>query len=242
MELNCLIVDDEPLALDLLEAYVKRTPFLKLTARCGSAVEVLELLNVHSVDVIFLDIQMPELTGLELSRIVGEKAKIIFTTAFEQYALEGFRVNALDYLLKPISYPEFLKAADKALKWFEMSRDKSVSDERIKPEEECIYVKSEYKLLKIELSRICYIEGLKDYVKIFVENCAHPIVSLISMKSLEEMLPPTSFIRIHRSYIVNLNRVSVVERNRIVFGKTYLPVSDSYKEKFLEFINRKMIK
>ena len=242
MELNCLIVDDEPLALDLLEAYVQRTPFLRLCARCGSALEVLQLLDEHSIDLIFLDIQMPELTGLELSRIVGEKAKIIFTTAFEQYALEGFRVNALDYLLKPISYPEFLKAAHKALEWFEMSREKFASTERTKPEEEYIYVKSDYKLLKIELSRICYIEGLKDYVKIFVEDSTHPVVSLISMKALEEMLPAASCIRIHRSYIVNLNRVSVVERNRIVFGKTYLPVSDSYKEKFLEFIHRKMIK
>lgn len=242
MELNCLIVDDEPLALDLLEVYVKRTPFLNLRGRCGSAVEVLQMLKEHPVDLIFLDIQMPELTGLELSRIIDRRVRIIFTTAFEQYALEGFRVDALDYLLKPISYPEFLRAANKALKWFEMSNEGTVPMENQQEEVQSIFVKSDYKLLKIELSKICYIEGLKDYVKIFLEDTPHPVVCLISMKSLEEMLPSASFIRVHRSFIVNLNKVAVVERNRIVFGKNYIPVSDSYKEKFQEFINRKTLK
>ena len=240
MELNCLIVDDEPLALDLLESYVKRTPFLKLQGKCGSALEVLQLLKEKTMDLIFLDIQMPELTGLELSRIVEGRVKIIFTTAFEQYALEGFRVDALDYLLKPISYPEFLKAANKALSWFEMSRGNTegISSR----DEESIFVKADYKLLKIELHQICYIEGLKDYVKIYLEDTVQPVVSLISMKALEEMLPATSFIRVHRSYIVNLNKIKVVEHNRIVFGKTYIPVSDSYKDKFMDFVNRKTIK
>ena len=162
------------------------------------------------------------------------------TTAFEQYALEGFRVDALDYLLKPISYPEFLKAANKALSWFEMSRGNTegISSR----DEESIFVKADYKLLKIELHQICYIEGLKDYVKIYLEDTVQPVVSLISMKALEEMLPATSFIRVHRSYIVNLNKIKVVERNRIVFGKTYIPVSDSYKDKFMDFVNRKTIK
>lgn len=242
MEVNCLIVDDEPLALDLLEVYVKRTPFLHLMGRCGSAVEVLQMLKDHPVDLIFLDIQMPELTGLELSRIIDQRIRIIFTTAFEQYALEGFRVDALDYLLKPISYPEFLKAANKALKWFEMSEETVPVSGVQKEEEQTIFVKSDYKLVKIELCSIFYIEGLKDYVKIYLKDIPHPIVSLISMKALEEMLPATSFIRVHRSFIVNLNNVAVVERNRIVFGKTYIPISDSYKDKFFEFINRKTLK
>ena len=237
MEINCLIVDDEPLALDLLEAYVDRTPFLRLAGRCGSALEVLQLLKVKEVQLIFLDIQMPELSGMELSKIIGPEVKIIFTTAFEQYALEGFRVNALDYLLKPISYPEFLKAAHKALQWFEMSSAPSSCKEK-----DTIFVKSDYKLLRIELGEICYIEGLKDYVKIYLEDTPHPVVSLISMKSLEDMLPADSFIRVHRSYIVNLNKITMIERNRIVFGKTYIPVSDSCKDKFTDFINRKTIK
>lgn len=234
MELNCLIVDDEPLALDLLETYVRRTSFLKLKGRCGSAVDVLQQLKEERIDVIFLDIQMPELTGLELSRMIDQQTRIIFTTAFEQYALEGFKVNALDYLLKPVSYPEFLKAANKALQWFEM---KSSEKNGVKESEESFFVKSDYKLLKIEFQKICYIEGLKDYVKIFLDDSSQPVVSLISMKALEETLPSASFIRVHRSFIVNLDKVTVVERNRIVFGKTYIPISDSYRNKFSEFIN-----
>lgn len=239
MELNCLIVDDEPLALDLLEAYVKRTSFLNLRGRCNSAVDVFQKLEEERVDLIFLDIQMLELTGLELSGMIGQDVRIIFITAFEQYALDGFKVNALDYLLKPVSYPEFLKAANKALQWFEM---KSFGKTSVRGEEDSIFVKSDYKLLKIEFQKICFIEGLKDYVKIFLEDASCPVVSLISMKSLEETLPSASFIRVHRSFIVNLDKVAVVERNRIVFGKTYIPVSDSYRDKFLEFINGKVIK
>lgn len=238
MELNCLIVDDEPLALDLLEAYVKRTPFLNLKGKCSNALEVLQVLKEQEVDLLFLDIQMPELSGLELSRLIDNRIKIIFTTAFEQYALEGFKVDALDYLLKPISYPEFLKATNKALQWFEMSCNTS---SKIVEEGDDIFVKSDYKLVKLQLHKIQYIEGLKDYVKIYVDDRPQPVVALLSMKMFEEMLP-SSFIRVHRSFIVNLNKITVIERNRIVFGKTYIPVSDSYKDKFLEFINRRMLK
>lgn len=238
MELNCLIVDDEPLALDLLEAYIKRTPFLNLKGKCSNALEVLQVLKEQEVDLIFLDIQMPELSGLELSRLIDNRIKIIFTTAFEQYALEGFKVDALDYLLKPISYPEFLKATNKALQWFEMSRNTS---SKIVEEGDDIFVKSDYKLVKLQLHKIQYIEGLKDYVKIYVDDRPQPVVALLSMKMFEEMLP-SSFIRVHRSFIVNLDKITVIERNRIVFGKTYIPVSDSYKDKFLEFINRRTLK
>lgn len=237
MQLNCLIVDDEPLALDLMESYVKRTPFLVLTGRCGSALEVLEVVKSQQVDVIFLDIQMPELNGLELSRMIGENTKIVFTTAFEQYALEGFRVDALDYLLKPISYPEFLKTANKALQWYELVRNRAVVGKGITS----IFVKTDYKLLQIELKKILYVEGLKDYVKIYIEDEALPVVSLMSMKSLEELLPEDEFIRVHRSFIVQGSKIRVVERNRIVFGKQYIPVSDSYKNKFQEFLNRRLV-
>lgn len=238
MELNCLIVDDEPLALDLLEAYVKRTPFLQLKGKCSNALEVLLVLKEQEVDLIFLDIQMPELSGLELSHLLDNRVKIIFTTAFEQYALEGFKVDALDYLLKPISYPEFLKAANKALRWFGISGNKSAKSVE---EGDDIFVKSDYKLVKLQLHKIQYIEGLKDYVKIYVDDRPQPVVALLSMKTIEEMLP-SAFIRVHRSYIVNLDKITVIERNRIIFGKTYIPVSDSYKDKFLEFINRRMLK
>lgn len=238
MNLNCLIVDDEPLALDLMESYVKRTPFLCLKGRCTSAAEALVLLREQTIQVVFLDIQMPELNGLELSRMIGEQTRIIFTTAFEQYALEGFRVDALDYLLKPISYPEFLKAADKALKWFERSGGR----EERKSSSGSIFVKSEYKLVRIELEQILYIEGLKDYVKFYLEGTMAPVVSLMSMKALEEMLPESDFIRVHRSFIVRLDKIRLIERNRIVFGKQYIPISDSCKDKFTDFLNKRLIR
>lgn len=234
MELSCLIVDDEPLALDLMESYVKRTPFLSLAGRCNSAVEVLPIVKERKIDVIFLDIQMPELNGLELSRMLGERTKVIFTTAFEQYALEGFRVDALDYLLKPISYPEFLKAAGKALQWCEMR----VRHENGEKEQVCIFVKADYKLIRVDLAKILYIEGLKDYVKIYLEGEGQPVISLMSLKSLEELLPASDFIRVHRSFIVRMDKVKVIERNRIVFGKEYIPISDSYKDRFQEFLNK----
>ena len=166
MTLNCLIVDDEPLALDLLESYVSRTPFLHLVAQCDSAVKALSVIEEEPIDLVFLDIQMPELNGLELSRLVGNKVKIIFTTAFEQYALEGFRVDALDYLLKPFNYTEFLRAATKALRWIEMSRAENVSANV----PDSIFVKSDYKLIQIQLKDILYIEGLKDYIRIQTED------------------------------------------------------------------------
>lgn len=234
MELNCLIVDDEPLALDLMESYVKRTPFLSLVGRCSSALEVLPMVKEQKIDLIFLDIQMPELNGLELSRMLDERTKVIFTTAFEQYALEGFRVDALDYLLKPISYPEFLKAANKALQWCEMSG----KQENGEKEPRSIFVKADYKLVRIDLGKILYIEGLKDYVKIYLEGETQPVVSLMSLKSLEELLPASEFIRVHRSFIVRLDKVKVIERNRIVYGKEYIPISDSYKDKFQEYLNK----
>lgn len=226
MTLNCLIVDDEPLALELLESYVSRTPFLHLVDRCDSAIKALSVIEETPVDLIFLDIQMPELNGLELSRLVGNKVKIIFTTAFEQYAIEGFRVDALDYLLKPFNYSEFLRAATKAL--------------RTRPAPESIFVKSDYKLVQVQLKDILYIEGLKDYIRIQTED-GQGILTLMSMKSIEDFLPADTFVRVHRSYIVNLNKIKTIERNRIIFGKVYIPISDSYKDRFTELLDKRAI-
>lgn len=236
MTLSCCVVDDEPLAVSLLESYVNKTPFLHLEGKYSSAVAALAALTAQPVDLLLLDIQMPELNGLELSRIVGKDTRIIFTTAFEQYALDSYKVDALDYLLKPISYPDFLQAANKALRWYELTRrpDASASD----TEPESIFIKTEYKLVQIELRKILYVEGLKDYVKIYVEGEPHPVLSLLSMKAMEEMLPESRFVRVHRSFIVQPEKIKVIERNRIVFGKEYIPISDSYKAKFMEFLNR----
>lgn len=230
MKLKCAIIDDEPLALGLIESYVKKTDFLKLEGSYASAVEAMSQLTKHPVDLLFLDIQMPELSGMEFSRMLPSTTRIVFTTAFEQYALDGYRVNALDYLLKPISYTSFVEAARKALQWFELMHRQF--DER-----ESIFVKSDYKLVQIELRNILYIEGLKDYIKIYEEGAAKPILSLMSMKSMEEQLPASRFMRVHRSYIVQKDKIRVIDRGRIVFGKTYIPVSDSYKQAFQDFLD-----
>ena len=250
MILKCAIIDDEPLAISLLESYVNKTPFLELAGKYNSAVNALPALSKEPVDLLFLDIQMPELNGMEFSRILKTDTRIIFTTAFSQYALDSYKVNALDYLLKPISYADFLKSANKALQWYELLRESSAQStggsrttpsQAVSPSVESIFIKTEYKLVQVELRKILYIEGLKDYVKIFVEGEAHPILSLMSMKSLEDMLPANRFIRVHRSFIVQPEKIKVIERNRIVFGKEYIPISDNYKQKFMEFLAQRAL-
>ena len=234
MILRCAIVDDEPLALGLLQSYVEKTPFLKLTGRYANAILAMKELPDNEVDLLFLDIQMPELNGLEFSKMLPARTKVVFTTAFGQYALDGYRVNALDYLLKPISYVDFLEAANKALQWFEMTQSKGSAEEK---EIQSIFVKSEYKLIQIDLDKILYVEGLKDYVKIYVEDIPRPILSLMNMKAMEQLLPASRFIRVHRSYIVQKGKIRVIDHGRIVFGKTYIPVSDGYKTNFQRFLD-----
>ena len=238
MNITCAIIDDEPLAVSLLELYVNKTPFLTLKGKYNSAILAMADLHASPVDLLFLDIQMPELNGMEFSRLLSGHTRVIFTTAFEQYALDSYKVNALDYLLKPISYADFLQSAQKALQWLEMFTNRQNS--KLAPEKsepESIFIKAERKLVQIELNKILYIEGLKDYVKIHVEGEAYPVLSLMNMKTMEELLPPRRFVRVHRSYIVQPEKIKVIERSRIVFGKTYIPISDSYKDKFNEFLS-----
>jgi DNA-binding LytR/AlgR family response regulator len=238
--IKCAVVDDEPLALGLMASYVKKTPFLELVGAYSNAVQAMQEMHDHPVDLVFLDIQMPELNGLDYSRMIPPQTRVVFTTAFNQYALDGYKVNALDYLLKPISYPDFLQAANKAQEWFKLIEQSQQTDKTEKAEEiQSIFVKSEYKLIQIELKKILFIEGLKDYVKIYEENSPKPIISLMSMKSLEEMLPADRFLRVHRSYIVQKEKIRVIEHNRIVFGNTYIPIGDSYKQAFQDFLNKR---
>lgn len=233
--IRCAVVDDEPLALGLIASYVKKTPFLELTGTYSSAVQAMHELPSHPADLLFLDIQMPELNGLDFSRMVNPGTRIVFTTAFEQYAIDGYRVNALDYLQKPVSYAEFLQAANKALEWFKLLDGQK---EKAEDDSESIFVKSEYKLVRVELGKILYIEGLKDYVKIYEEDADKPLLSLMSMKALEESLPPARFIRVHRSFIVQKSKIRAVEHNRIVMlDQRVIPIGDSYREKFLTFLN-----
>ncbi|MBR3013977.1 MAG: response regulator transcription factor [Bacteroidaceae bacterium] len=234
--IRCAVIDDEPLALGLMASYVKKTPFLELVGQYSSAVQAMDELTNQPVDLLFLDIQMPELNGLDFSRMVPPQTRIVFTTAFDQYAIDGYRVNALDYLLKPISYPNFLQAAQKAQEWFKLVEQGQQGKEE---EVQSIFVKSEYKQVQVMLDDILYIEGLKDYIKIYEEGQDKPLLSLMSMKAMEEMLPASRFMRVHRSYIVQKSKIRVVEHNRIIFGKTYIPVGDSYKEEFQTFLNER---
>jgi len=238
--ITCLLIDDEPLALDVLEGYVKSTPFLKLIARCTSAIAAIELMESEDIDLIFTDIQMPNLSGMEFSKLVlNKKAKIIFTTAFEDYALESYKVNAIDYLVKPIDYSEFFAAANKAKQQILKT---PISTKVIMQNNDYIFVKSEYKLIKIDLNDLIYIEGLKDYVKYYTVQSEKPILSLKSMKSLEAELSDKHFMRVHRSFMVNLKKITIIERNRIVFGEKYIPVSEKYKEAFQAFLDTSYLK
>ena len=241
MKLRCAIVDDEPLAVSLLESYARKTPFLELISTYSSALEAKEGIAEEPVDLLFLDIQMPELNGMEFAKTVDAETRIVFTTAFSQYALEGYRANALDYLLKPISYNQFLEAANKALNWFEMKSPNEQAAETLPESKEFFYVKSEHKLVKINVQNITYIEGLKDYIKIYLEDQPKAILSLMRMRSLEEYLPSDQFMRIHRSYIVNMKKIDQVERGHIIFGKNYIPISENCRDAVFEFINKHSI-
>ncbi len=238
MILNCVIIDDEPLAQELLKSYVEKTPFLNLLGVYSSAVQAMnELVNQEQVHLMFLDIQMPGISGLEFSKLVNTETRIVFTTAFSQYALDSYKVNALDYLLKPISYTDFMQSVNKAMQWFELKGKKCQSLEVFSSNLDYIYVKSDYKLIQIPLDNILYIEGLKDYVRIHLEGEQKSVLSLLSMKSMEEGLPSDRFIRVHRSFIVQKNKIKVIDRGRIVFGKEYIPVSESYKQELLSYID-----
>jgi DNA-binding LytR/AlgR family response regulator len=235
-KLNCLIADDEPLALDLIRGYVERVPFLNLIQACTNANEVVEASKTCQIDLVFLDIQMPGVSGLELARTIDTKTLIIFTTAFDNYAVEGYKVNAIGYLLKPFNFEEFYDAAAKAQAVFESRNATNITNN-----DQFIFVKTEYRIQRIEFNNILYIEGLKDYVKIYLQNQIKPVVSLMSMKSINERLPQTQFMRIHRSYIVNLTKIQTIERSRILFGDVYIPVSDNYKEQFWEFVKNQFL-
>ncbi|PXV58906.1 DNA-binding LytR/AlgR family response regulator [Dysgonomonas alginatilytica] len=229
MKLRCVIIDDEPLAIDLLKSYAGQTPYLELVATFENPLDAMETLRAGNIQVLYLDINMPQINGLEFSKTLSASTRIIFTTAYDQYAIDGFRLNALDYLLKPISYTEFLQASNKALEWFKLVDSNEASS---------IFVKSGYRMEKIELADVLYIENQKDYVKFHLEGVLEPVSSLMSMQSLDEKLPAKQFMRVHRSFIVNLHKIKTIERNCIVFGKEYIPVSDSYKDKFMEFLNK----
>lgn len=235
--IRCCVIDDEPLASQLIASYINKTPFMELVGTFGSAQEAIKTILDEKIDVVFLDIQMPQLNGMEFARIIPQSCRIVFTTAYDSYAVQGYKANALDYLLKPVSYDEFVATANKALAWVELNRQ---AHENM-VNHEYLIVKSEYKLMQIPIRDILYIEGLKDYVKIYIDNGQKSIMTLMSMKLLDRYLPQSQFLRVHRSYIVNTTKIKIIERNRIVFGNTYIPVSESYKAPFQEYVSNHLI-
>ena len=236
--IRCIAIDDEPLALRQIVGYIKKTPFLELAGQCESALQAIELLENSPVDLLFVDINMPDLSGMDFVKTLENPPKIVFVTAYSEYAVEGFRVDAVDYLLKPMSYGDFLKSANKVKSLFDAINLKS---DKVNSNNDFLFIKSEYKILRINFDDIKYIEGMSEYVRIHLTN-ARPVMTLLSMKAIDEILPSDRFMRVHRSYIVNLSKISVIERNRIVFdGKVFIPVSDQYKNNFQKYIDKNFL-
>jgi DNA-binding LytR/AlgR family response regulator len=245
MILNCIAVDDEPLALGLVCKFIEQTPFLKLIGRHSGAVDALKAIHEQKIDLIFLDIQMPDLNGIELARVLDKginKPRIIFTTAYNQFALEGYKVDALDYLLKPFNYEEFLRAAQKAYNYAELiSKTPVTPDTPVISEntdDNYLFLKVEYQLVRIALDDILYIEGLKDYVKVHLKGAEKALLSLTSLKALEERLPSKRFMRVHRSFIISLDKVTSMTKNSVQIGKMMITVGDQYKEAFGQFLGK----
>lgn len=246
MKINCIAVDDEPFALSLIISYIEKTPFLNLVAGYANGVEALHAIHEdHSIQLIFLDIRMADLSGIELARIVeqGDRKKnlrIVFTTAFDQYAIESYKVDALDYLLKPFNFVDFSRAAAKAYDYFQLLQHRlhpgvSATDVA-SAEKKYLYLKVDSQLQKLDIADILYIEGLKDYVKIILNSEDKPLLTLSSLKSLEEKLPGDAFLRIHRSFIVGVDHIRSVTKNAVQIQQTSIPVTDQYKAAFAEFL------
>ena len=237
--IRCLVVDDEPLALDILEDYIRKVPFLTLVKTTTSAIEGLSLVQSDAIDLVFLDVQMPELTGIQFLKIINGKCDVILTTAYSQYALDGYDLDVVDYLLKPIAFDRFYKAAQKVLQNNGNGHQAPQEQAPASNSHDFIFVKTEHKIQKIYVDDILYIEGLKDYISIFTKT--ERIITLQNMKKMEESLPAKSFIRVHKSYIVAVSKIESIERSRIQIGEKSIPIGDTYREHFFKQIEDKNI-
>lgn len=246
-KLKCIAVDDEPLALDILEDYISKVPFLELVKRTENAIEALQLVQAGGIDLVFLDIQMPDLTGIQFLKIATGKSNYILTTAYSQYALESYDLNVSDYLLKPIAFDRFYKAVEKVYNLVQKAPVVAapvpvaapVAPATLSPVQDFIFVKTEHKIQKIQLDDILYIEGLKDYISIFTKN--ERVITLQNMKKMEETLPNTQFIRVHKSYIISLDKIESIEKSRITICSKIIPIGDTYREEFFKRIDNKNI-
>lgn len=235
--IRCIAIDDELLALDLIEDNIKKLPFMEMVKKCKSAFEAMEVMRQEQIDLIFLDIQMPDVSGIQLLKTLKSKPMVIITTAYEKYATEGFNLDVIDYLLKPYSFERFLKAVNKATEYQDL-RDKAIIQENQKEAgstSNYLFVRADYKLVKIELASILYIEGLKDYVKIYLGD--KPILTQMSMKALEERLPSKDFVRVHRSFIVAFSKIDFIQKQMLTIGRKEIPISEHYRDQLFKMIN-----
>jgi len=233
--IKCIAIDDEPLALRQIASYIGKTPYLELVEQFDNAIPAIAFIHENEVDLMFVDINMPDLNGMDFVKSLKNPPKVIFTTAYEEYAVESYKVDAIDYLLKPINYRSFLQSSEKA-------KSRLTSNEiNINNKQDFLFIKSEYKTVRVNLSDIKYIEGMREYVKIHFES-QKPIMSLISMKKIASALSDNSFLRVHRSYIISLDKILAVERNRVIFEKDiFIPVSEQYKEEFQKFLSNNFL-
>ena len=237
--IRCLAIDDEPLALKQLVSYIMQTPFLELVAACQSAVEAKEILHNEQIDALFVDINMPDLNGLDFVKSLSTPLLVVFTTAYSEFALEGYKVNAIDYLLKPFGLDDFIRAARKVKKQYELMNAVSVL---VVDMDDAIFFKTEYKIVRVDIKQIMYVESMSEYLKIHLVDEPKPIIVLLSMKKIEERLPVNSFMRVHRSYIINLKMIKEVNKSRIIMNSdTYIPIGDNYREAFNNYLNTKFL-
>lgn len=237
--IRVLAIDDEPLALQQLAAYIEKISFLELAGQCASALEARSKLEEEAVDAIFIDINMPDLNGLDFVRSLAMPPLVVFTTAYGEYAVEGYKVDAVDYLLKPFSLDEFRRAAAKVKRQYELTHQAEVS---AVDSDDAIFLKTEHRVVRVKLSEIVYVEGMSEYLKIHLQGQRKPLVVLLSMKKMEERLPQTVFMRIHRSFIINLREIQEVNKNRVVMGPDiYLPIGDLYRDSFNRYIESKFL-
>lgn len=237
--IKCLAVDDEVLSLDLLEDNIKRIPFLHLVRRCKNAYEAMDVLRREPIDLLFLDIQMPGVTGIQFLQSLTHKPVVIFITAFKKHALEGFELDVLDYLVKPVTFERFLKAVNKAADFCALKKQ-GVQVPVVQPTNDYFFVNVEYSLVKIAVQEITHIESLRDYMKIYLLQNDKPVLTKLAMKSLADKLPPARFVRVHKSFMVAIDKISLIRKNRIYIGNHIIPVSDFYKEELLKAISHKL--
>lgn len=233
--MKCIIIDDEPLAIDVVESYVQQVGGIEIVAKCTNPLEAITLLNKHQVDLVFLDIEMPNLTGIDLVKAIDNMPQFIFTTAYPEYAIDGFNLNATDYLVKPIPFHRFLKAISRAKEKYELE-NKVVVNTPVKDVaapvnvDNFIFVKSEYENIKINIDTIVYLQGLKDYIKIYTSNADRPVLTLSSFKDILEKLPALKFIRVHKSYVVNIEHIRAIQKSKILVQDMRIPVGETYKD------------